>query len=221
MGTMHLPLLAALAVAAGPGPSPRVVEEIVAVVRNPPGAAPRVVTRTKLEEEARIALVSRGGAAAATGPLDAEALRAALEWLLDQMLLADEAARLKLDDVDGADVEEALRRFRARFEDAGAYARFLSATELGEEELSVTLARMVRVELYVQSRVGRAGRVSDDEVERYLRAKGAAPASPAAREAVRAQLAEERTARGVKELLADLRARADVRVLTPPAGEGS
>jgi hypothetical protein len=217
---MLLALLASLSLAAAPDPRPKVVEEVVAVVRNPPGAAPRVVTLTKLEEEARVALVSRGAAPAATRPLDAEALRAALEWLLDQMLLSDEAARLKLDEVDREEVAAALARFRARFDDEGGYERFLRSTELTEEELSATLARMVRVERYVQSRVGRAARVADDEVERYLQARGAAGASPAAREAVRAQLAEERTARQVKELLAELRARADVRVLDPLRGEG-
>ena len=89
-------LLLALALAASPTASPasRVVEEIVAVVRNPASAPPRVVTLTKLTEEARIALVSRGAIGAATGPLDREALRAALEWLLDQMLVADEAGQL-------------------------------------------------------------------------------------------------------------------------------
>lgn len=218
---MLLALLATLSLAASPGPGPRVVEEIVAVVRNPPGAAPRLVTLTKLEEEARIALVSRGAASAATQPLDGEALRAALEWLLDQMLLSDEAARLRLDDVDQEEVAEGLRRFRARFESAEEYGRFLGAAELTEEELSVTLARMIRVERYVQSRVGRAARVPDEEVDRYLRAKGLPAAPGAAREAVRAQLAEERTARQVKELLAELRGRADVRVLDALREEGT
>jgi DNA-binding response OmpR family regulator len=104
-------LLVALALAAAPPPAARVVEEIVAVVRNPASAPPRVVTLTKLDEEARIALVSRGASAAATGPLDAEALRAALDWLLAQMLLADDAARLRVDEVPREDVVAELRRF--------------------------------------------------------------------------------------------------------------
>src|SRR5512144_882010 len=172
-------LLLAVALAAPPPPGGRVVEEIVAVVRNPASAPPRVVTLTKLTEEARIALVSRGASAAATGPLDAEALRAALDWLLDQMLLTD-------------------------------------------DELLVTLARMVRVQRYVASRVGRAAHVPDDEVDRWLRDRGAAGASAPARAAARAQIADERTRSQVKELIAELRARADVRIVSAPrdAGEG-
>jgi len=214
------PLLAA-ALLATQAPAPRdarVVEEIVAVVRNPPGAAPRVVTLTKLAEEARIALVSRGAVDAASRPLDAEALRAALDWLLDQMILADEAARLGLEEVDRDAVGAALRRFRGQFPSPAAYARFLETSELTEEELSATLARMVRVERYVQSRVGRAARVSDEEVTRYLEAHGARADPGPARDAARAQLEEEQVRAQVGALLAELRGRADLRVLAPPRG---
>src|SRR5512146_733421 len=106
----------AAALAAAP-----VGERVVAVVRNPPSAPPRIVTLTKLTEEARIALVSRGAIGAAVGPLDREALRAALEWLLDQMLVADEAARLRIDEVPREEVLEELRRFRARFPTPAQY----------------------------------------------------------------------------------------------------
>jgi hypothetical protein len=216
-------LLLALALLASPPPGSRVVEEIVAVVRNPASAPPRVVTLTKLTEEARIALVSRGASAAATGPLDAEALRAALDWLLDQMLLADDAARLRVDEVPRDDVLSELRRFKAQFAAPPDYASFLQDSDLTEEELLVTLARMVRVQRYVASRVGRPARVPDDEVDRWLRERGATPAPGPAREAARAQLADERTRAQVKDLIAELRARAEVRIVSAPrdaAGEG-
>src|SRR5512138_642935 len=126
---MPAPLLLALALAA-PSPTPaRVVDEVVAVVRNPASAPPRAVTLSKLTEEARIALVSRGATAAATGPLDAAALRAALDWLLDQMLLADDAARLRLDEVPREDVLGELRRFQAQFPSPQGYARFLRESD--------------------------------------------------------------------------------------------
>jgi hypothetical protein len=217
---MH-PAAVALVLALGapappaPGGEERVVEQIVAVVRNPAGAPPRIVTLTKLTEEARIALVSRGATAAATGPLDEEALRAALEWLLDQLLVADEAARLRIDEVPRDDVLEEVKRFRARFASPAQYERFLSANELPEEELVVTLARMLRVQRYVESRVGRAAHVADDEVERWLRERGASAAPGRARDAARAQLAEERARTQVRDLLADLRNRAEIRVLAP------
>ena len=210
---MVLAAALALALAAPAPPEGRIVEEIVAVIRNPPSAPPRVVTWTKLVEEARIALVSRGAIEAASGTLDRAALRAALEWLLDQMLVADEAAKLRLDEVDRQAVLGELRRFQGRFPTFVRYERFLEQAELSEDELLATLARMVRVERYVQSRVGRTARVGDDEVDRWLEQRAAAGASPPARAAVRSQLAEERATAQVRELLSELRGRAEIRIV--------
>lgn len=214
----------AIALAASPGPAGgaaaapapaegRLVDEVVAVVRNPASAPPRVVTLTKLVEEARVALVSRGATEAATGPLDRPALRAALEWLLDQMLVADEAAKLRLDELDRGTVDAELRRFQAHFPSFARYEAFLEASELSEDELLASLSRMLRVERYVQSRVGRAARVGEDEVDRWLGERGAAAAGSPARDAARAQLAEEKARAHVRDLLSELRGRAEIRVV--------
>ncbi len=189
------------------------VEEVVAVIRNPPSAPARIITYTKLVEEARIALVSHGATEAASGPLDRAALRAALEWLLDQTLVADEATKLRLDEVDREALRTELRRFQARFPSYAGYERFLERAELTEEELLATLARMLRVERYVQSRVGQAARVGDDEVDRWLRKAGTASGSAAVRDVVRSDIAAERATSQVRDLLADLRTRADIRVV--------
>lgn len=203
----------AASAAAPPAGDGRVVEQVVAVLRNPPGAPPRIVTLTKLTEEARIALVSRGATAAATGPLDRAALRAALEWLLDEMLVADEAARLHIAEVGREEAIAELARFRGRFAAPAEYERFLAESEIGEEELLVSLGRMLRVRRYLDGRVGRAARVGEDEVERWLRERGTSEVGPAARDAARSQLVEERARAQVKELLAELRGRADVRIV--------
>ena len=163
--------------------------------------------------EARIALVSRGATEAAIGPLDRPALRAALEWLLDQLLVADEASKLRIDDVDRAALAAELRRFRVRFPTAADYQRFLAEGDLSEDELAATLARMMRVERYVQSRVGRSARVGDDEVDRWLADRGAPGAGAPAREAARSQLSEDRAKAQVREILTELRGRADIRIV--------
>lgn len=210
---MPAAVLTALLVAASPAGGDRVVEEVVAILRNPAGAPARIVTLTKLGEEARIALVSRGAMGAATGPLDGAALRAALEWLLDQMLLSDEAERLRIDEVRGEAVEAELGRFRARFRSPEEYLGFLASSDLAEEELLATLARMVRVQRYLESRVGGAARVTEDDIDRFLREREVAAGSAAARDAVRARLVEERSGSQVRELLAELRERAEIRIL--------
>jgi hypothetical protein len=144
-----------------------VVEEVVAVIRGPGAPQPRVVTRTRLEEEARIALVSRGGTAAATAPLDRAALRAALTWVVDQTLLGDEATRLQLFEVDAAEAEAELRRFRQRFGTPAEYQAFLARLDVAEEDLGAVLRRTLRVQRYVESR---AGSSDPAVVERKVRA---------------------------------------------------
>jgi hypothetical protein len=176
------PATAEAAEAARPGDGGwRIREEVVALVRGPGAAQPRALTLTRLEDEARIALVSRGATAAADAPLDREVLRAALDWLVDQTLLGDEATRLQVIDVEPAEVEAELRRFQERFADAAAYRAFLDRLELPEEELDAILHRTLRVARYVESRT----------------AAGDA----------------EGTARRVRALVADLRARSEVRIL--------
>ncbi len=200
----------------------RVVERIVAVVRNPATAAPRPITLTRLVEEARVALVGQGALAAATAPLDPPALRAALRWLVDQQLVSEEAGRLGVDEVSRDELEGEVRRFRDRFPDEAAYQRFLASADLAEGELAVILARGLRVQRYLDSRVSRSARVTDEELARALAAAGPGAAAPGGREALRARLRDEKAAAQVRQVLADLRARADVRVLASDlAGEPS
>jgi hypothetical protein len=177
---------------------------------------PRVITLTRLQEEARIALVSRGGTGAADAELDGAALRAGLEWLIDQILLLDEVVRLQVFEVERSDVLEELRRFQGRFASPQAYRAFLARVDITEEELLVVLRRMLRVQRYVESRVSAAGRVREADVDRWLQERKIDPRASeraAVRSTVRAELAERRTEREVKALLADLRSRATIRVL--------
>src|SRR5512140_617958 len=200
--SLLLVVAAAAPVAAEP-PAAAIVEEVVAVVRNPAGSAPRAVTLTRLIEEARIVLASRGAVEAALHPIDEQMLRATLEWVLDQTVLADEAARLQVGEVSREQVAAELDRFRARFRDSGGYARFLASTELSDEEVSAVLSRMLRVDRYLDTRVGR-GMVADEDVLRYARDHGLSVESRGVREAVRTRLSEARVEAAVRELVAEL-----------------
>jgi hypothetical protein len=209
-----LALLVILAVGAPPA-APAVLEEVVAELRNPAGAPPRAILLSRLTAEARIAMISRGAVEAASRPMDAEALRAALSWLVDQTLLADDAARLQLAEVSHEQAVAELARFQARFPARADYDRFLALSELTDEEVAGVLARMVRVDRYLESRTGRGAFVADGEVADYVRLHGLSATSPSAREAVRAKVREERVEAAVRDLLAELRSRAEVRILDP------
>lgn len=213
---MFIAALASLVLAASPAAQERtenLVEKVVAVVRNPPDSAPRVITLTKLVAEARIALVGRGALLAATRTMDGPALRATLDWLIDEMLVADEAARLKVDDVTHDAIAAEVRRFAARFPSGAEYRRFLANSEVSEEELSATLARDLRVKSYLESRVGRKMRLSEAEVSDAEKERGLVSPSEKLREAFRTALVEERAKAQTDDLVAELRARADVRIL--------
>ncbi len=218
-----LPLLVAL-VAGAASAQGQVVEEVVAVIR-PAGAESRVVTLTKLTEEARIVLISRGASEAALRPLDGPALKATLDWYVDQTLLSEEATRLGVFEVEPGEARTELERFKKRFARPEDYAAFLSANGMSEEDVLSVLRRMLRVQRYLDNRVATAARsrVSDAEVEAAWKARqaefGGLPLSQV-REAVRARLVEERVQSEVKSLVSDLRRRGEVKVLvTFGAGE--
>ena len=165
-----------------------------------------------MEEETRVALVSRGALLAAAQPLDAPALRAGLEWLIDQLLLGDEAARLQVFEGDRASGAAELARFRGQFAAPEDFRAFLERCDLSEAELTAILLRSLRVKRYVESRVAHAAQVPEAEVTAWLAERRAGQGERARKEA-RARLAEARVAGEVKALVRDLRARADVRYL--------
>ncbi len=214
--------VAAALVAPHPAGAAEVVERVVAVIRSPASPQARVVTLTRVEDETRVALVARGGTLAATARLDGKALRAGLEWVIEQTLLADEAARLQIFEVDPADVAAELQRFRARFATPAEYEAFLARFDLGVDDLSAILARTLRVNRYVESRAGRAADLPEPEVRAYVAAHAAELPrdAAAARAAARALLGQERFAAEARVLAADLRARAEVRILHDVGAEG-
>ncbi len=207
-------MAAALALAlpaAASSPAGEEVERVVAVVRPPAAAEAEVLTLTRVEEEARIALVSRGALLAATQPLDGPALKAGLEWLVDQTLLSAEAARLQVFEIDRADGLAELARFRAHFARPADYRAFLARCDLTETELETALRRMLRVKRYVESRVSHAAQVPEADVTAWLDGHGS-ELGTRDREVVRAHLAGDRTKDEVKALVKDLRSRAEVRI---------
>ena len=217
----HGSAAALLLLAAAPAAAvePVEIERVVAVIRSPAAPAPRVITLSRLEEETRVALVSRGAPAAATAPIDAAALAAGLQWVVDETLLMDEAARLQVYEVDAGEAAAELARFRSRFASRSAFEAFLARTSMSEKEVEAILIRSLRVRRYVDSRVSHVAQVSEGDVTAWLD-EHAAELGTRDREVARARLVERRVAAEVKALVRDVRARADVRVLADfgPAG---
>jgi hypothetical protein len=206
-----LPLLAGAVDAPQEG---RLVDEVVAVVATR-GQEARIVTLTQVSEEGRIALVARGGIEAAFAPLDGAVLRASLDWYVDQLLLYEEAVRLQVFEVDRDAAQAELARFRAAFRSPRDYKAFLYRIDATEEDLASVLRRMLRVRRYLESRLGRL-RPSPREIEAWYAAHaseyGGRPLAEVTDE-IAARLSAGRAATETRALLADLRSRADVRIL--------
>lgn len=209
-------LLLAVPLAAGGAEPPvgKVVDEVVAVVATR-GREARVVTLTKVAEEGRIALVSRGGVEAAFAPLGGAVLRASLDWYVDQVLLFDEAVRLQVFEVDRAAVQAEVARFRGEFRSPKDFQAFLYQIDATEEELSNILRRSLRVRRYLESRLGRS-RPSAAEIQAWYDAHaseyGGLPLG-AVRDDVAARVTGARADAETRALLSELRSRADIRIL--------
>ena len=204
-------LLLALAAAAAPAEGRQLVDEVVAVVDA------HSVTLSELAAETRIRLVEQQGAQAASSPLDRPLLAASLRRLVEERVVLSEVERLKLFDLDRAEIDAAVARLRSRFATPEEWDAFARELELTDDEVGAILARELRVARYLDNRLKLAAQLRDSELEEAARGK---KLSGAEREELRARLAQEKYQRLLSELLADLRKRATVRVLDPiDAGE--
>ena len=207
-------LASVLCIAAGAGaqsaPAERkLVDEVVAVVDA------HSITLSELSAETRIHLVEQQGAQVAGAIPDRALLAASLRRLVEERVILAEVDRLRLFDLDRAEVDAALARFRARFPTTEAYDRFLGRIEMTSDEVASALARDLRVARYLDNRLKLAAQVRDSEVEEAMRVYPGVD-----RASLRQKLAREKYERLLEGLLADLRRKADVRILDPLEDDG-
>jgi hypothetical protein len=204
-------LLAAAGLPAGAAER-QLLDEVVAVVEA------HSVTLSEVAAETRVRLVQADGPTAANVPLDRAILAASLRKTIEERVVLSEMQRLKLFDLEPSEVDGLMARLRGRFPSRADYDAFTRAIEMTEEEIAALLARELRVARYLDNRLKLAAQLRQSELEEATRGKNL---SPAERDHLRAQLAEEKYQRLLRELLTDLRRRASVRVLDPLDGEGT
>jgi hypothetical protein len=207
---MALLLLASLPALAAP--ERQLLDEVVAVVEA------HSITLSEVAAETRVRLVESQGATAANAPLDRRILGASLRKTIEERVVLSEMQRLKLFDLDAAEVEGLVARLRARFPSRAEYDSFTRSVELTDEEIGAILARELRVARYLDNRLKLAAQLRDSELADAVRGK---KLSDAQREQLREQLAEEKYQRLLRELLADLRRRASVRIVDPLDAAGT
>jgi hypothetical protein len=190
----------------------QLLDEVVAVVEA------HSITLSEVAAETRVRLVEAQGPAAANLPLDRPMLAASLRRTIEERVVLSEVQRLKLFDLEPGEIEALLARLRARFPSRVEYDAFTRSIELTDEEIGSILARELRVARYLDNRLKLAAQLRDSELADALRGK---KLTDAERDQLREQLAQDKYQRLLRELLADLRRRATVRILDPLDGGGT
>ncbi len=209
MRAIALALLLAAAPAA-PASERQLLDEVVAVVEA------HSITLSEIEAETRVRLVAAKGASVAFAPVDRRILAASLRRTIEERVVLSEVQRLKLFDLEPAEVESLVAGLRSKFASAADYEAFTRSLELTDEEIAAVLARELRVARYLDNRLKLAAQVRDSELQEAARAQ---KLSAREREALREQLGQQKYQRLLAELLVDLRRRATVRVIDALDGD--
>lgn len=192
------------------------LDRVVAVIEG------QVLTQSELVFETRVALVNNGAVGAASGPIDDQTLRASLEYVIGQRLHVAEADKLQAFMVDPEDVQKAVAAFEKRIGGKLALESFLHKSDADEQMLATSLARSLRAERILDSKIRLKAQVSDADARAYYDAhqdelKGTF-------EDLRAVL-KEKLVRDKYQTLAlaemkEVRRSGNVRVIAPFAREG-
>ncbi|WP_342374248.1 hypothetical protein NVS55_23070 [Myxococcus stipitatus] len=193
----------------------QVVDRVVAVIEG------RVLSLSELEFEARVALIQRGGVQALDVPLDEQTLRGALELVINQRVQVLNADRLQAFPAEPSEVEARLEVFRVRVGGPEALERFLARSDVDLEGLKAVLARGLRAERVLDSRIRLRAQVGETEVRRYYEQHSSEHPGDyeTVRDTIREKLFRERYAALAVEELAQVRASAQVRRVAPFARE--
>ncbi len=209
-------LLLVLCFAPLAGAEPLLLDRVVAVFTTGSDGKREVITLSDLEREARLALVSRGAVEAADAELPQDLLASALDWLLSELLIFEEAEQLAVAGVEAAEIEREIEAFETRFSSPEALHAFLQRHEIGRADLARVARRRLVVGRYLESRIRLAGAVTEGEVRSaYEQRRGelGGRAWDDAKHLLRAQLEKERREEVVAGLVQALRSRAGVRIL--------
>ncbi len=192
-------------------PQGEVIDRVVALV------AGQVITLSELEFEARVALIERGGVEAANAPLDDQALRSALELAIGERLETEAADKLQAFNLEEGEVESAVREFKSKFRSDAEMASFLAKHEADQQQLTAVLARRMRAEKILDSKISLRARVSEAEVRRFYDDHRAelAGSYEEARSRIREKLVRDRYASLASEELRQIRKGVDVRMIAP------
>lgn len=150
-------------------PSGTLIDRVTAVVDA------EVLTESELLVEARVVLARQGPDGAAK-PVDRAFLVSVREYVVNQILIANQARRVGVVEIPESEVAGALARFEQGFASAAVYRAFLRRFGISEARLQEIIRRDLRNERYLAQRlrsrlgVAEAGRPERmaEEVKKFV-----------------------------------------------------
>ncbi|MFL5319264.1 MAG: hypothetical protein ACJ790_06370 [Myxococcaceae bacterium] len=194
----------------------RLIDRVVAVVEG------QVITQSELEFETRVALVQHGAVQAASAPLDERTMKASLDYVIGQRLHAAEAEKLQAFVLDEGEVDQALSQFEEKIGGRTSLQEFLAANEADRQSLGVVVARSLRAERILDSKIRLRAQVSDADVRRYYDAHASELNGTweDLRPVLKEKLVRDRYTELAQAEMQQLRRAASVRIIAAP-GEGA
>lgn len=201
---------------AGRASADRLLDRPVALIDGRP------LTLSELEFEARVSLVKALGATGASVALGERDLLEHLDLAIGRRLEAAEAEKLDAYPVEPAEVEAETMRFRGRFPTAQAFTQFLERFDMDTAALAAVFLREIRAAKILDAKLRLRAQVSEAEVRSHFDATTTGPKTAEAYERVKGALRQKLTLERMKDLtrveLAQIRRKADVRLLGPFEG---
>lgn len=207
-------ILCALLLAAAPSsrPAAELVERVVATVDR------QTITLSDVKRSAAIEIAKQAGGAVFMRPWPKGLLDEIRKHLVHRMLLLEEARRYSQPDPSDADVDAALKAFRAGFPDDRAFARFLERSTLTIDALKDDLRRAIRVDRFLEFRI--RGRIEVTESELAAFKQRHAELQTAAEETVLRAMQDEIFVKRAGDYLKERLERSDVRFIGEIEGSG-
>jgi hypothetical protein len=177
---------------------------------------PRPILQSDVELCARLALLPRDSERALFAELPRSLLRATLDQLIGEQLIAIEAERVQIAAPRPADIARELSNIEREAGGRRALVRLLARLDASQVELEAMALRRAVISAFLRANLEGVNVATDAEVDARLRAAGddfAGESRQSARAAVRALLEQEALTRNIEHWVRVLRARTRVRVL--------
>ena len=139
-----------------------VFDRIVAVVDQ------AVITQSEVDRFARIRLVRLQRYGEAVAPLTAPARNAAVENLVNQALIYEEARRLAVQQISLDEITRQMSDFRKRFPSEGAHEAFMRDHEIATTDLQSIFQRMLLCDRFARDTVGVGVKINDAMIADYI-----------------------------------------------------